>query len=230
MRAYNTVNDIKTEMEILYRNVTGRTQLTAGDTDIVYSAIVDSFQLVLLEYGVSTFKFHQLSLEVDTVADQNYIELDDYIFRVMGNTVRIPAEESMLGLVDEIAVYNSDPKLDKTGIPYMYAYTGPSDPNAIRLLLWPIPDKVYTINMQVLKYPTDTITEFPVYLASAIKNKAKSLACLGLGLPQLQPGFDRAYEEIIAKVKDGYDGDEPKHVQRRHFGIAHRSIESRIQD
>lgn len=228
MRNYNTVNDIKTEIEILVRNMTGRNQLTAGETDVVYSAIVDAYQFVILEYGVSVFKFQETELEVNTVAGQNYVDLDAYIYRVITGTVKIPDLESILVLLDEEKIHMNDPGATQTGTPYMYAYIGSGDPDKIRLILWPTPDAAVTITMQVLKYPTDVITEFPAALMSAIKNQAKSLACLGLGLPQLQPGFDRAYEKIIAKLKDGFDGDSPKHVSKKSFNTTARSIESRI--
>jgi len=202
--------------------------MTALERDIVLSAIIDSYQLVLLEYGVSTFTFHKEELTVDTVAAQGYVDLDEYVFRPVTGSVRIVAEESTLTLIDEESIYQSDPGANADGLPQAYGYTGSSDPNIMRLVLWPIPDKVYTISMKVLKLPTDTITDFPTTLASAIKNKAKALACLGLGMPQIMGPFNSAYEEVIAKLKDGYDGDGPKHVQRRSFRQSFRSIEGRI--
>lgn len=228
MRTYNTVNGISVEVEALYNNVTGRKQFTAVEFDIVNNSIIDAYQEVLLEYGIENFKFHEEDITVDTVADQNYVELDEYAFRIVSGTVRIPAEDSILVLMDEKEIYLSDPGADSTGEPSHYAYGSPSSTNKIKMVLWPIPDAVFTINMKVLKYPTDVITNFPVSLMSAIKHKAKSLSCLGLGLPQLQPGFDAAYERIVGKIKDGYTLDGPRHVGRTVIIRKAESVEGRI--
>ena len=230
MRLYNTVNDIVAETQQLHRNVTGRETMTAAEVDIVRSSIVDAYQLVLLEYGVATFTFHEQSLDVVTVAGQDYVDLDEYVFRVVTGTARIVDREVCLGLIDEENIYQSDPGANAEGIPYAYAYTGSDDPNIVRLTLWPIPDAVYTISMKVLKLPEDVITNFPTTLMSAIKNKAKQLAVIALGMPAHAGSFKGLYEEVIAKIKDGYDGDGPRHVQRRQFSEVFRSVEGRIPD
>jgi len=230
MRLYNTVNDILSETLQLYRNVTGRQTMTAVETDIVLSSIVDAYQLVLLEYGVATFTFHEQDLDVVTVSGQDFVDLDEFVFRVVTGTVRIVPHTTSLGLIDEETIFRSDPGAKAKGLPYAYAYTGSADPNVMRITLWPIPDDIYTISMKVLKLPTDVITNFPTTLMSAIKNKAKELAVVSLGMPQLKGSFTSLYEEVIAKIKDGYDGDGAKHVGRRVYTEAYRSIEGRIPD
>jgi len=217
MQTYATVNSIRTETEALFRNITGKKAFTAVEGDIVNSAIVDAYQFALLEYGISTFKFHEEADTIDTVADQTYVDLDEYVFKVVNGTVRIPAQNQLLGLINEVEIFQADPALETTGIPQAYAYTNSSDPNVVRLALWPTPDAVYTIYLKQLVYPTDVMTNFPIALQSAIKNKAKGLAVMGLGLGQLKPQFDNAYEEIIAKVKDGFNYEGPRHIPRRLF-------------
>jgi hypothetical protein len=228
MRDYNTVNEIVSETQQLFRNATGRQTITAIERDIIQSSIIDAYQFVLLEYGVARFRFDEVAISQETVAGQNYIDLDEFIYGVKGGTVRIPDERVNLSIIDEIKIFQVDPGADFDGIPYSYAYASSGDPNVLRLMFYPIPDQAYTVKLKAYKYPENTITEFPADLMSAIKNKAKSLACLGVGLPQMQPGFDRVYEAMIARIKDGYEGDEPKHVQRREFDIPRRSIEGRI--
>jgi hypothetical protein len=228
MQTYNTVNDIQTEVEALYKNVTGRENLTAVETDIVQGSIIDAYQFALLEYGVDTFKFQETSVTGDTTSGTNYIDLDEYVYKVVNGTVRIPAEQAVLGLIDEVAIFQKDPELTETGRPTHYAYMSSGDPNIIRLRLWPEPDDTYTIYLNVLKYPTDTITNFPTFLQSAIKNKAKALSCIGLGLKGLDDGFNRAYEDIIAKVKDGYHNNNARHVHRAFIPTHSRSVEGRI--
>jgi hypothetical protein len=230
MRAYNTVNDILSETQQLYRNVTGRQTMTAVETDIVLSSVVDAYQLVLLEYGVATFTFHEQDFTVDTVAGQDHVDLDEFVFRIVTGTARIVDQTTSLGLIDEETIFRSDPGAKAKGLPYAYAYTGSDDPNVMRITLWPIPDDTYTISMKILKLPTDEMENFPTTLMSAIKNKAKSLSCLGLGMSPQQPAFERAYEEIIKKIKDGYDGDGARHITRRVFTEAYRSVEGRIPD
>ena len=217
MQTQITVNEIKTELEALYRNVTGRKSLTAVEVDIVNASIIDAYQEVLLEYGVEGFKFHQVSDTVATVSGTNYVDLDEYCFRVVPGTVRIAAQQVVLGLIDEQAIYLADPELTVTGVPHSYAYAVSDDPNIVRLILYPCPDAAYTIAFKALKYPTDALTNFPIAVSSAIKYKAKGLACMQLGVGQLKPQFDDAYERIMAKVKDSYQEDTPRHVGRRRF-------------
>jgi hypothetical protein len=228
VRSYNTVNEIVSEIQQLHRNVTGRSELAALERDIIQSAIIDAYQFVLLEYGVARFRFDEIEIEMTTVAAQNYVDLDEFVYGLKGGSVRIPDERNSLGIIDEAKIFLVDPGADSDGIPYAYAYGSSGDPNILRVIFYPIPDAVYTIKAKAYKYPENEITEFPAELMSAIKYKSKSLAFLGLGLSQLQPGFERAYEQIVAKVKDGYDGDEAKHIQKREFDIPRRSIEGRI--
>ena len=230
MRLYNTVNSIRSEMETLYRNITGKHSLTAGEADIVNGAIVDAYQTVITEYGVTNFRFHNEDDTKTTTAGTNYVDLDEYVFRIVPGSVRIPAERTNLTLIDEVFIFQRDPNDEQTGVPRMYAYKNSTDPNIIRMRLWPTPDAAYVINLQGLQYPTDVITNFPTDLMIAIKNMAKSLSCLGLGLFQLQAGFDRVYEKAIAQIKDGYDNDGPKHVQKIVYPRQIRSLESRISD
>lgn len=228
MRTYQTNNELKVEVEALYRNITGRAQLTAIESDIVASALIDSYQEVLLEYGITEFRFQEVDVTVDTVSGQRYADLDEYVFKIVTGSARIAAENNILVLMDEVGIYQSDPGADANGQPTHYAYGAPDDPNIIRVVFWPIPDAVYTVSFKVLKYPADVTTNFPVYLMSAIKYKAKSLACLNLGMPQLQPSFDKAYENIIAKVKDGFEEDGPKHVSRTVMTTSHSNVQGRL--
>ena len=214
MQTYTNKNAIKTEVEALYRNVTGK-GLSAVETDIVYSSIVDAYQFVIMEYGIETFKFQEQSQSVETTFGTNYVDLTEYVYKVVNGSVRIPSENHPLSLIDEVSIFQTDPDASITGVPTNYAYTNSDDPNVVRLTLWPIPDGAYTINLDTLMFPTDVITNFPTYLQSAIKNKAKGLAVMGLGIGQFKPQFDAVYEEIIAKVKDGYNNDGPRHVGRQ---------------
>lgn len=229
MRTYNTVKQLIAEMDQLYRNTTGMAGLNAEEVDIVRASIIDAYQLVLLEYGMEDFRFHTELLEVNTVADQNYIDLDKYVFRVDQGTVLIKSEGQNLNLINEREVYAQDPEVNTTGVPTGYAYASSDDPDTVRLILWPIPEKVYTVQMRVYKYPSDTMTEFPTALASAIRHKTKALSCLNLGsLAHLEGSFERMYESIITKIKDSYTDNGPKHVQRLVYTPKIQSIEGRI--
>jgi hypothetical protein len=227
MQLYATVNDIKTEVEALYRNATGKAQLTAVEADIVYSSIVDAYQLVLMEYGVATLKFVEEEFSVATVAGTNYIDLEEYVYRVISGSVRIKAERTLLGLVDEEQIFSVDPGDEIVSEPTSYAYMSSGDPNIMRLRLYPVPNQAYTITMKVLKLPTDTITNFPTTLSSAIKNKSKALCCVGLGIGSYKQGFDDLYEEILEKFKDGYLNDGPIHVGRTYIATPNQNIQGR---
>ena len=65
---------------------------------------------------------------------------------------------------------------------------------------------------------------------AAIKNKAKELSCLGLGLLGYMAGFKVAYEDIIVNLRDGYDDDQPIHVTRTFMSRPGENIQSRISD
>jgi hypothetical protein len=228
MRITSTINDIVTEVQALYKNLTGRTPLSAIEGDIVQQSIIDALQIVLLEYGVDTFKFHESATTVNTVAAQAYIDLPANAYKVVNGSVRIAASGSLLSLMDETTIFQTDPEATTTGRPTHYAYTAASNINLVRLALWPIPDTVYTITMLVLSYPADTLASFPAALQSAIKFKAKSLSCLGLGIVSVKIGFDQEYESLMAKLKDGYEFEGPRHVGRSISISAGRTPEERI--
>ena len=135
MQTYNTVNDIQTEVEALYKNITGKPNLSAVEVDIVRSSIVDAYQFAILEYGVDTFAFQEQAVTHDTMAGTNYIDLDEYVYKVINGSVRIASEMSMLGIIDENAIFQNDPDLSVTGTPTHYAYMNSTDPNIIRLRL-----------------------------------------------------------------------------------------------
>lgn len=215
MQTQTTINEIRHEMETLFRNVAGRPELTANEADIVDAAIIDAFQEVLLEYGMEDFRFQEVSATVDTTSGTRYVDLDEYIYRVVPGSLRVSGQSTVLSLIDEQEIFALDPDLESTGLPQRYARAVSDDPNVMRLILYPIPDAAYTLNFTALKYPSDAITNFPIALCSAIKYKAKGLACMQLGIGQLKPQFDAAYENIITKVKDSYQAGTPKHVGRR---------------
>ena len=230
MRLYNTVNGIQTEMETLYRNISGKPSFTAGERDIVYGAIIDAYLIVLNEYGLEDFHFEESDITADTTADTTYIDLDEYVFKIVPGSVRIPAENSTLTIIDEVAIFQNDPDASASGRPYCYSYKSSTDPNILRVRLYPTPDAVYTLNLQVMTYPTDAITNFPVVLMNVIKLKAKELACLNLGLLNLKSGFKAAYDEAIVNLRDGYDDERPRHVTRTFLSRPRGNIQSRISD
>ncbi len=214
MQVYQTVAQIKDEFEILLRNITGRKQLTAGEVDIVNAAIIDAYQEVLLEYGITDFRFLEVDISVTTTSGANFVNLDEYVFRALPGTLRIKSENQLLSLIEEAEVYLVDPDGNEVGVPRSYFYRGSDDPNIIQIGLYPTPNSTFTITGRGMKYPTDVITNFPISVVSAIKYKAKALSCMHIGIGQLKPQFDDAYEKIIEKVKDSYEEDRPKHVGR----------------
>lgn len=230
MRLYSTVNDIQSEIEVLYRNITGRNSFTAGERDIVYGCIIDAFLIVLLEYGIDNFKFREVDIEEDTTSGTNYIDLDEYIYKIIPGSVRIPASNSTLGIIDEVEIFQIDPNDEASGEPYAYSYKSSTDPNIMRLRLYPTPNAVFTLAMKVLKFPTDVATNFPIHLMNVIKAKAKALACMHLGVIQYKLAFDEEYKAAIINIRNGFDNDQPKHINRTYRTSVHRSINSRIND
>jgi len=230
MRLYSTVNDIQTETEVLYRNLTGKSSFTAGERDIVYGCIIDAFLIVLMEYGIDNFKFREVDIEEDTTSGTNYIDLDEYIYKIIPGSVRIPASNARLGVIDELEIFQTDPNDEASGEPYAYSYKSSTDPNIIRMRLYPTPNAAVTIALKALKMPTDLPTNFPVHLMNVIKTKAKALACLHLGVIQYKLAFDEEYKSSIIHIRNGFDDDQPKHINRTYRVPVTRSIESRIND
>ncbi len=228
MRTAITPNGIRVETEALYANVTGRKGFSAGEADIVVGSIIDAYQLVLLEYGVGDFVFHETSDTKTITAGTNYVDLDEYVFRVIPGTVRIASERITLSSISEASMLQSDPNLEVTGIPTGYIYGASDDPDIIRLTLWPNPDAAYTLSFNSLIYPADDINNFPIAVHGAIKNKSKELSCIGLGIPHVAGGFKVIYDEMIAKIKDSYAGA-PTHIGRSIITGTSRGIESRIR-
>jgi hypothetical protein len=229
MRNYNRVNDIKTEFESLVKNTTGRQQLSAVECDAVYSSIIDAYQFVLLEYGVDTFKFQEVEQVLTLSAGVNYVDLDEFVYRVVPGTPRIESEDSTLSLQDEAAFYQEDPNGDLTGLPYYYAYISSGDPNIVRLMVYPTPAQTYTMKLKGLKYPEDDMEEFPTWLMSAIKNKAKELCCISVGgMLGYKASFKDLYNDIIKQIKDGYNNGGPLHIGRTIISTNNRSVEGRI--
>lgn len=229
MRIYNTVNDVLNETRTLHRNLTGKEQLTAAEDDIVNSAIVDSYQQVLLEHGIEDFKFHEQDFTVTCVAGTNYVELDEYMFRIVPGSMRIPSEEQMLTLLNEAEIFDIDPNDEQTGLPTVFAYKNSGDPNVVRVRLYPNPDQAYVVAGKGLQLPTDVITNFPTHLMGPIKNKAKELSAVGLGLFNAAIPFRAIYEEQMAKIKSIYN-DSPQHVARTFIRTRRRSIENRVSN
>lgn len=216
MRNQTTINEIESEFEALYRNVTGRGSLSAIEFDTVRASIIDAMQMVTLEYGIEPFRFHRIAQTTETTANQSYVDLLDHTYRVVSGTVRITSSDTFLSMIDEKAIFISDPDLSETGTPEFYAYgTNESNPDSLRLSLWPIPDNSYTLSLDTLRYPEEDLDSFPAALGFAIKLKAKSLSCSSLGLSANANNFEAHYSEVINKIKDGYSTETPKHVGRR---------------
>jgi hypothetical protein len=236
MSLYTTASSIKVELEATYKNLTGKPCFSAAEADIVNSSILDAIQEVMLEYGISDFQFIRDDITQDTISGQAYVDLTSGIFRVVSGSVRIPAYDQALSVSDEEAIFAADPDLSESGLPQTYTLMASDDPDVLRLRLWPAPDAVYTIYMTVMKIPTLSLTNnaavgianMPQMVQSAIKYKAKALACMQLGsMAALSGPLTMQYESIITKIKNGYRHDGPLHIQRISYGSSSRSIESR---
>lgn len=225
---YNTINQIKLEIEALYKNLSGKFPMTAMECDIVYGAITDAFQWVFMEYGLPRFKFKEEAITRDTTASQAYVDLPSYSLRIINGTVRIAAEDTLLSLIDEEMISQIDPNADETGRPTSYAYIPSGDPNVVRMGLWPTPDATYTIAMSVLQLPADDIQSFPIVLNAPIKLKAKELALLSLGLGNRTQEFAAAYERTITAIKETVSENVPKHVGIRVTEDRGYSMEGRL--
>ncbi len=225
-----TVAQIKTKIEVLVRRLSGKTNLTYDERQIVSDAINEAMQDICTDRGISRWRFLQTADTEDTTAGTAYVDLDENIFNVISGTVRIPDEDITLDVASIEYIYSTDPDQDDEACPQYYAFDSSGTAGIIRLIFKPIPDAVYTIYFIAESIvDEDGISSFPSWMHGAITDLSTSIALrrLGLGDPEY---YENKYKKRKqnAKASQGHDG--PMYINRVNYIPPGYPLESRLPD
>ena len=180
-------------------------------SDAINAAMVD----ICMDYGISRWRFLQAADTEDTTAGTSYVDLDENIFNIISGTVRIAAENVTLSVWDLEAIYQVDPDADQTGVPKMYALDSSGTAGIIRMQLWPIPNNIYTVAFVAEKImDEDSVSSFPPWLHTALKDRSMQLALRDLGFFQEAVVYGFSYQERLKMAKDSQGTDAPMVIGR----------------
>lgn len=215
-------------IETLVRRLTEQESLSYMEKIIVSDAINAAMIDICMDYGVSRWRWLQEDVTVDTVGSQAYVDVDADIFNIISGTVRITAEDWTLSPFDLEVIYSADPGADVVDKPRMYALDSSSDPETIRLQLWPTPNGVYTIAFVAEKIvDEDAVSSFPSYLHAGLQDKATEVALRNLGMAVAALPFERSYEKRKNMAKASQGNDTPRYVNRFGGFVPDNRIQSR---
>jgi hypothetical protein len=203
--------------------------ITHQDRVAIFGAINEAIIDISMERGIDAPKAVMSDTTVDTVADQNYVDLDAEVINVVDGTVRIEAEDCILTPMSISDFYASDPGEDQSAsFPTQYAIDTDGS-GTMRLLLRDTPDSVKTIDLKVQSMPDeDEVGAFPGWYHGALRSLATAIALESLGLPV--GTHQSRYEERLKNIRDlnrGRSG--PIHIPARQRQVTqYRHPELRI--
>lgn len=207
-----TRSEVADAIVVLFRNVTGRTNPTAAEKNIIEDAVEEAVYQLTTEPGIGPLRFIRTDVTVNTVAGQSYVDLPEGAITVVSGTVRITEQGAPLFITSTEWIHSVDPEGDASGLPAAYAITNSGDPDVIRLALYPTPDSIYEIALQTEDL-LDADDEFPSWIAGPLTDLSTAIAMrrLSFGAPVT---YEYAYEKGLSRIKDkqGYDG--PLHINR----------------
>ena len=201
-----TFAQIADTITVLFRNMTGKSNPTYLERGIIENSVNEALQQICMERGTA-WNFLRTSATLTTVADQAYVDLASDVFNVVAGSVRLPAEETRLSWTTLEGIRNINPGNDETGQPFFYAFISSGDPDYMRLQLYPIPDAVFTIHLDVdTLVAEDTNTSLPSWFVGLITDLATSVAMrrLGFGNPTIYQGH---FENTLQNLRDVESGD-----------------------
>jgi len=212
-----TKNDLQRSIEVKVRALRARALVTGDERFIIFGAINEAIIDLSIERGLDAPKVITSETTVDTVAEQNYVDLASTVVNVVDGTVRIVAEDTILtrfsgGIPD---FYRFDPGEDISATYPTYYALGTDGSGTTRLHLRCTPDAIYTIALHVESVPDeDSISTFPGWYHPALRSLSTAIALENLGL---DGRADQArYNERLKNIRDkmrGHSG--PIHIQMR---------------
>jgi hypothetical protein len=201
-----TFAQIADTITVLFRNMTGKSNPTYLERGIIENAVNEALQQICMERGTA-WNFLRTSTTLTTVADQAYVDLSSDVFNVVAGSVRLPEEETRLSWTTLEAIRNINPGNDETGQPFFYAFISSGTPDAMRLQLYPIPDAIFTIHLDVdTLVAEDASTSLPSWFVGAVTDLATAITQrrLGFGNPAL---YQANFENTLQNLRDVESGD-----------------------
>lgn len=222
-------NGIQRSIEAKIIALRGRALITANERFAIFGAINEAIIDISLERGLDAPKVITSDTTVDTVANQNYVDLASTAIQVVDGTVRIVAEKQILspfeGGLDSF--YQSDPGEDNSSsFPTWYAMDT-NGSGTLRMRLRNTPNAVYTISLKVESIPDEnSISTFPGWYHPALRSLSTAIALENLGL---NGSADQArYNDRIAAIREKMRGRSgPQHIQMRERAVRPRAPELR---
>ena len=211
-----TKNKIQRSIETTVRSSRkGLAILTHEERFTIFAAINEALIDISLERGIDVPKTLMSNTIVDTVANQNYVDLAAAVVSVVDETVRIESEDQILSPMSIGDFYAIDPGEDITAsFPTRYAIDT-NGSGAVRLLLRDTPDSVKTIALKVESMPDeDSVSTLPGWYHGMLRSLATAIALEALSLPlgTHQLRYEERLKNIRAKQR-GRTG--PQHIQLR---------------
>lgn len=223
-----TKNELQRHIETTVRTMRkGVAIITAEERFTIFGAINEAIIDIALERSIDAPKAITSDTTATTTASTAYVDLASTIINVVDGTVRITAEDQILTRMSIAEFYAFDVGEDITGLPYLYALDT-NGSGALRLLLRPTPDAVYTIAYKAESMPDeDEVSQFPGWYHGLLRSLATALALENLGINSVAQRFQ--YEEKLKNIRDkqrGFSG--PIHIPLRSTTMRPTAPELRI--
>lgn len=208
-------NELQRSIEVKVRAMRGRALVTGDERFTIFGAINEAIIDLSIERGLDAPKVITTDTTVDTVADQNYVDLGSSVIQVVDKTVRIVAEKIILtyfkGAISDF--YRFDPGEDFSSTFPTYYAMDTDGSGTMRMLLRPTPDAIYTIALKIESIPDeDSISTFPGWYHPALRSLSTAIALENLGLDGRadQARYNKRLMDIREKMR-GRSG--PQHIQ-----------------
>ncbi len=127
-------------------------------------------------------------------------------------------------------VLQADPELTVTSQPTNYTMDFSGTQNTNRMVFWPKPDAVYTVNyIAETLIDEDELTAFPTWMYPCVIDKAKDNALRDFGFPNAALAFERSYIQRLKRNKELNRTQGPQYIRRVTNTVNHPGIQDRIR-
>ena len=225
-----TVSQLEETMRVVFRRLSGKDNPSYGENLTLKSGMNQGMVELAADMRRHNFKFMESATTVLTTSGTEYVDLSDNVFAIVPGTVRISSEDVVLYPISVAAVNAIDPDRDESDVPATYWLEGASgNAEAMSIHFLPTPNGAYTVQMQVLTFPTaDVVTGFPSIMAGLIKDKALSIALPDLGFFQEGEFYRVRASDAVTSMKKVYDDMQPEYIKRSGGMIYSNNLEGRI--
>lgn len=210
-----TKAEVISRIETVVRRLGGQETPTYSEKKLIEDAFNAAIVDMCIDRGIPRWRAVQSDYTASTTSGTSYVDLDANIFNIITGTVRIEGEDATLAEKSLEAIYSGDPGIESSGRPIYYALDASSDPETIRLRLWPQPDSSYTISFVGESIPDeDSIASLPSWMHGALKDKSTENALRDLGFLNESRAFAASYERRKHDAKASEGTDAPLYINR----------------